>query len=356
MELPAALSEAFDHLGRLRFDQYMELALYAPATGFFATDGSAGRRGGDFITSPEVGPLFGTMMAARLDRLWDDLDRPDPFTVVEAGAGRGALAISVRAADPVCSPALRWVMVERSSTLRSAQADHLDIAAGEPSGAGPHFTQSADFPDTPITGAVVANELLDNLPFRLVQRDAGRWVEVCVEAVDGRLAEAPVELSTSEGAELDRLVPDAPDGTRVPWQTNATAWVQRATDLVESGSVVVFDYCRSTSEMADRAQPEWLRTYRGHERGGDPFDAPATRDITVDVALDQLPPPSLVQSQADWLAANGIDQLVQVARDEWDDRAGIGDLEAIRARSVIVEAEALCDPNGLGGFTALEWR
>jgi SAM-dependent MidA family methyltransferase len=69
----------------------LEAALYDPATGFYETGGRAGRRG-DFLTSPEVGPLFGAVVARALDRWWDGLGRPDPFVVVDAGAGPGTLA------------------------------------------------------------------------------------------------------------------------------------------------------------------------------------------------------------------------------------------------------------------------
>ena len=74
--------------------QVMELALYDPERGFYATGGRAGRRG-DFLTSPEVGPLFGAVLARALDGWWDELGRPDPFVVVEAGAGPGTLARTV---------------------------------------------------------------------------------------------------------------------------------------------------------------------------------------------------------------------------------------------------------------------
>ena len=88
-------------LGPLRFDEYVEACLYDPAGGFYASGGAAGRRG-DFITSPEVGPLFGAVLARWMDGVWGRLGRPDGFTVVEAGAGHGTLARSVLAAAPAC--------------------------------------------------------------------------------------------------------------------------------------------------------------------------------------------------------------------------------------------------------------
>src|SRR5688572_12961826 len=72
------------------FDVFMHEALYG-ADGFYRRRGGAGRRGADFITSPEVGPLFGAVFANALDAWWDELGRPDPYVVVEGGAGRGAL-------------------------------------------------------------------------------------------------------------------------------------------------------------------------------------------------------------------------------------------------------------------------
>ncbi|MGI9578063.1 MAG: SAM-dependent methyltransferase [Microthrixaceae bacterium] len=354
-ELPAALSEAFGHLSRLRFDEFMELALYAPASGFFATAGQAGRRGGDFITSPEVGPLFGAVVAQRLDRLWDHLEQPERFTVVEAGAGRGALALAVRAAAPRCAHAMQWVLVERSATLRAAQNEHLEICDGDPTGTGPWFSSSTDLPAAPFTGAVIANELLDNIPFRLMVRDS-RWTEVCVERTADGLAEVFVSCEKPLADRLSKLAPDARSGSRVPWQGAAATFVTRAQSLVERGMVLVFDYGRSTTELTQLDQPQWLRTYRSHERGGDPYDSPGTRDITADVAIDQLPQADWIGTQAEWLVANGIDQLVESAQVAWSEQAADGGLDAVRARSVPLEADALTDPSGLGGFVALEWK
>ena len=78
-----------------RFDAYIDRCLYDPSLGFYAMTGNAGGRSGDFITSPEVGPLFGELLSRSLDRWWIDLGSPSEFIVVEAAAGRGALANSI---------------------------------------------------------------------------------------------------------------------------------------------------------------------------------------------------------------------------------------------------------------------
>lgn len=322
-----------------RFDEYLERALYHAAQGFYASGGQAGRRG-DFLTSPEVGPLFGAVLAQALDTWWCELGRPAPFTVVEAGAGPGTLARTVALAAPECAPALRYLTVERSAAQRAQHPDGVEALAALPEG--------------PITGVVVANELLDNVPFRLLERTAAGWSEVWVH--DGE--DVLVALSGEEVPEACTGLDAAPVGARMPVQEAAAAWLAQALALVERGRIVLIDYADTTAAMAARPQQEWLRTYRGHERGRDPLDAPGTQDITVEVAIDQLAAvrrPDVDRSQADFLAAHGIHDLVAEGRRLWTERAHVADLPALRARSRITEAEALCDPAGLGAFRVLEW-
>ena len=117
--LPGRIAQRARRQGPIPFADFVELALYDPDGGFYELGGRAGRRG-DFLTSPEVGPLFGAVIARALDTWWAGLGCPDPYVVVEAGAGAGALARSVLDAAPSCAPALRYVLVERSAALRDA--------------------------------------------------------------------------------------------------------------------------------------------------------------------------------------------------------------------------------------------
>ena len=89
--------------------------------------------------------------------------------------------------------------------------------------------------------------------------------------------------------------------------------------------------------------------------GTHPAANPGSQDITVNVALDQLPVGFSANSQAEFLTSHGIEELVKEGRRIWEKQAHLGGLEAVKARSRITEAEALLDPNGLGGFTTLEW-
>ncbi|MDH3755234.1 MAG: SAM-dependent methyltransferase [Acidimicrobiia bacterium] len=371
-----SLLAEIDRHGSISFARFQELALYGDG-GFYELGGAG--RGEDFVTSPEVGPLFGAVVGRALDQWWRELGSPEPFVVVDAGAGSGALARAVLAAGPDCSHAMRYVLVDRVEAQRARHGEHLDlepaaevfpVAAEDelgqpmPSGpAGPVVVSLASLPRLPFVGVILANELLDNMPTRIAERVGGEWHEVRVaragDTQDTTFVELVIPAHDRHAGLLDRLVPVAVDGMRVPLQEAAADWLREASSVLESGVVVSIDYSRSSPELADLPMAEWLRTYRGHDHGGPPLDSPGTRDITCDVAIDQL---ALVRpidrqcTQAEWLVSHGIGELVAAGRRIWRDRAGVGDLDAVRARSRVGEAEALLDESGLGAFTVCEWR
>ncbi len=285
------------------FSEFMSQALYG-ADGFYSSGrGQPGRRG-DFITSPEVGPLFGMVMARALDAWWRELGEPSEFCVVEVGAGTGHLARSIKRSVVDCADSLRYIMVEL----------------------GPYAPADAvqSMPPGQFTGVILCNELLDNLPIDL--------------EFSGRL------LS---------IVDEWPTVGMRPVQTAAVAFVTSSIDRLAKGRVVAIDYCGT--DFANRPWTQWLRTYRAQASGQHPLDSPGEQDITCDVDVSQLPMTTINRTQTEFLHAHGITELVEEGRAIWHERAHIGDLAAIAARSRITEADAVCDPEGLGTFRVLEW-
>lgn len=367
--------------GPLPLERVLEVALYDPAGGFYETGGRSGARQGDFLTSPEVGPLFGAVVGRALDGWWRDMGSPDPFVVVDAGAGPGSLCRAVLASAPDCAPALRYVLVERSAAQRRLHAQNLrledpalafapvdpDTETPVPEAVrGPICVSLAELPRVNGPAVVLANELLDNLPFGLAERGAGQWSEVRVDlgeargpAPPARFVQLLVPLDRERADLLDRLVPDPADGVRVPLQDAARAWLRDALAMAGPlGRVVVIDYAATTAELAGRPQDQWVRTYRGHRHGAGFLEALGEQDVTCEVAVDQLATvkrPALDRSQADWLRASGIEELVAEGRTEWSERAHVGDLAALTARSRVSESDALLDTAGLGRFRVLEW-
>jgi SAM-dependent MidA family methyltransferase len=333
-QLGAAIAAAG---GVIPFSQFMQISLYGE-NGFYTNSGKAGRRGGDFITSPEVGPLFGTVIARYLDECWQKLGSPTKFDVVECGAGPGTLARSILAAKPRCLQALNYVAVEVSAAQRMLH----------PKGVESRETM----PDHAINGVILANEILDNLPFRLFVFD-GAWLEAFVaQTPDGAFVEVLHKSSA-----LPAVLPQtAVLGSRVPIQDDASTWVNNALSLIERGSLLLFDYCSdTTADVAAMPWREWLRTYKNHERGGHYLLAPGSQDITAQVVLDQLPTDFNAMRQAQFLQQWGIDDLVLEGKEYWEKLSGAPDVAAIKMRSRTTEAQSLLASGGLGGFSALQW-
>jgi SAM-dependent MidA family methyltransferase len=268
------------------------------------------------------------------------------------------------------------VMVDRSAALRRVQQEGLalepaEIALGpamppEPDeapepvpGLGPLVTSLPHLPASPFVGVVVANELLDNLPFRIVERADGGWLET---RVGEGFAEMAVPADEALAAEADALVANVtvPAGARLPIQTAMKEWLGDVGAVLRRGAVAVIDYAAPLEELLARGQDGWLRTYRAHGPGGRPLERPGSQDITADVGLEALRRAAgragfavmEEDSQAEWLRSLGVEVLVEEARAAWHARSG-NDLAALKARSLVHEAEALTDPSGLGAHRVL---
>ena len=336
-----AAAEPFGGQRAIPFERFMDLALYGEH-GFYNSGGVAGRRG-DFITSPEVGPLFGAVLARALDVWWRELGEPADFTVIEAGAGPGTLARSILAAAPACAATMRYVAVEVSEAQRVRHPDGIESVAA--------------MPTEPITGVIIANELLDNLPFRLFVMDGG-WREAYVIAQpDGSFAEV---LRAAGDVGALPLPAGAGHGARAPIQAEAVEWTRACRALLARGRLVIVDYASATTAaLAVRPWREWLRTYRGHDRGLHYLREPGSQDITAEVAIDQLAAiagdPDAVRPQSQFLQRWGIADLVAEGQRHWKEHAARPTLAAMAMRSRVREAEALLAEPGLGSFTVLEY-
>jgi SAM-dependent MidA family methyltransferase len=372
----AGLEERIRRAGPITFAEYQGAALDA----FFAGGHGAGRGGRDFVTSPEVGSLFGALVARGLDETWHRLGSPDPFVVVDAGGGRGRLLADVLRTQPDCTPALRGVLVERSPALRAEARTLLPLepadvvlgpfAPGDPDSpaepipaSGPVVTALDELPAAPFPGVIIANELLDNLPVRIVEQSEHGWMELRVGIApdERRFVEVLVPAPRDLAERADAVTTDAAVtvGERLPLSLATDDWLARCGRSLLRGEVWVIDYAEPIANLLTRGPSGpsgWLRTYRAHGFGTDPLDAPGDQDVTCDLAIESLRRAAhqagltvrAELDQAEWLRSLGLDAMVDEGRQGWTEGAHRGDLRAVAARSRVVEGAALTDPSGLG--------
>ncbi len=254
--------------GSIPFAEFMELALYDPEEGFYA--GLPIGPDAHFVTSPHVSVAFGALLARQLAEVWEVLERPSPFTVAEVGAGDGTLARQILREAATVEPlrdALRYVAVERGSGAMAALRAAGIETRGSLREAGPAH-------------CVVANELLDNLPFHRLRRRDGRVIEVMVGADGDRLVE--VEAEPTEAA-LDALRTPLPEGQERPVSPAALAFVAEIAAAVPRGYAFLFDYGFAAGEDPSEAQ-----AYLEHRVTGDLLADPGSRDLTAAVDLAAL--------------------------------------------------------------------
>jgi SAM-dependent MidA family methyltransferase len=338
-----AIREEIADRGPIPFERFMELALYGPG-GFFATEKLRSAQAGDFLTSPEVSPLFGLSLARFVAA--DRKRIGEPFAVVDVGAGSGSLL----------RPLIAEVMVEAWAVEASPGAR----AELEPLIGSDRVLASIDELPKPFRGVVIANELVDNLPTALAQlTDAGwreRWVGWDEEKYV--FVDAPVRAEVLQW--LDRFAGPVEVGGWVECQLEASSWLMRVLNRIEAGSVLIIDYGELAENLSHRRAEGTLRTYRAHHLGPHPLDEPGETDITSDVNFSAL---MLVCQEAGWetslvrqddfLEEWGLaEELAQLRRREL---AAAGSDEHLRLvlRSQRAAGETLMHERGLGDFRVL---
>ncbi|MBI3744988.1 MAG: SAM-dependent methyltransferase, partial [Chloroflexi bacterium] len=164
--LVEAIRAEIHEAGPMTFARYMELALYHPSHGYYASGGRGPGRVADFLTAPESHPIFGWALAAQIEEVWGRLGRPAPFVVLEPGAGTGALAAGILGGLQRSGSALRDVIRYR---IAERAPDRLRQVRERLAAVGAGATLEED-DGAPLEGVIVANEVLDALP---VHRVAG---------------------------------------------------------------------------------------------------------------------------------------------------------------------------------------
>lgn len=263
--------------GPLTFARYMELALYHPESGYYASGRARIGRAGDFYTNVSVGPVFGRVLADQFLEMWQNLGRPIPFAIVEQGANDGTLAADILAALPPECPA-EYHFVEPASPLREAQ--RAKLAASERTAFWHDSLESLP----PFTGVHFSNELVDALPFHLMRSTGAGWEELFVAEENGALAFQPAAPSIDTAT-----LPGRPSGYLAELRPAAETWLSSLSSKLLSGYVLIADYGYSAADLfAPHRTEGTFSCYRSHQRDAKPLEDPGEKDITAHVNFSAL--------------------------------------------------------------------
>lgn len=333
--------------GGISFRDFMEMALYHPELGYYASPGDKMGRHGDYLTSPELSTVFGTLVGRQLREMWEAMDRPAVFQIVEAGAGTGSLCRDIlwwaRHAAPQFHAATEYTLVDRSEPMRSRQRAVL---------AGEQVRWADDLPPG-IEGCILTNELLDAFPVHRVTVRDGKLYEIYVVVREGFLDSDPRPPDPEIEAYFERLGLLPGEGCTAEVNLEAPRWMRRAGGSLRRGFVMTFDYGYDAEDLyADWRTAGSLLCFYRHNPSSDPYVRVGRQDMTAHVdftsviaAGEEAGLKTLgLTNQSRFVELMGIEEAMSLPEEG-------ADLEAYYQRRR--EVTELLDPGGLGRIKLL---
>jgi SAM-dependent MidA family methyltransferase len=273
--------------GQMTFAQFMSLVLYTPALGYYANGKAKFGAEGDFITAPEVSPLFGACIARQTAEI---LLRVHQGSVLELGAGSGALAIAMLLAfDDMGILPTAYFILEPSAGLQALQKERL--AEQLPEHLFSKLSWLTELPQQ-LTGVIVANEVIDALPVEVIRiqpNDSEQAFVVWSEEKQGfvwdwqRLAEPSLQETANQlHQHLGQHTPTTGYTTEV--SHFLFPWMQSLSDCLQQGGILLLDYGYSRKDYW--SPQRWMGTLRAYYRQRvhqDVFWQVGLQDITASV-------------------------------------------------------------------------
>ena len=345
---------------RITFARYMDLVLYHQQYGYYNSGIASIGVKGDFFTSSSLGRDFGELLAIQIREMWQNLGRPDPFYVVEMGAGNGELALDILnflldSSERGLVQALKYIIVEQSPALKLKQQQLLESLDLDLS-----WKTWSEISPNSIVGCFLSNELIDAFPVHLVTKNNGQIEEVFLSIESDKLHETIHPLSTENIARyfdlvsIDLCQPQYADGYRTEVHLQALEWLQTVASKLNRGYVLTIDYgYKADKYYRPSRQLGTLQCYYRHRRHNNPYANIGYQDITAHVDFTALQRQGKqydletigFTQQGLFLMALGLgDRLNELSSGKYD-------LSQIFQRRDALHQ--LIDPTGLGGFGIL---
>ncbi|NEO83347.1 MAG: class I SAM-dependent methyltransferase [Spirulina sp. SIO3F2] len=333
----------------------MDLVLYDPEHGYYSQHQTAIGSRGDFFTSVSLGADFGELLAVQLVQMWEILGCPQPFEVVEMGAGDGDLARDIlnylNQNAPDVSTQIRYLIIERApGKLAQQQAKLQDYPV--------QWLTWDKLELDSLQGCCLANELVDAFPVHRVVVREGQLQEIYVTVQDGQLQETVGMLSTEAIAtyfsDLNLDLSTYPEGYCTEVNLAAIAWLETVASKLRQGYLLTIDYGYSSDRYYHPQRHQGtLQAYYQHRRHNDPYVNLGQQDLTAHVnftALEQYG--QNVGLEKLGFTQQGLFLMALGLGDRLNDlSSGAYDIQTVFKRRDALHQ--LIDPAGLGNFGVL---
>ena len=279
-DLVTFIRETIRRDGPVRFDWFMEQALYHPEFGYYSSGRCQIGRKGDYFTNVSVGPLFGRMLAAQFVEMWESMGRPADFTIVEQGAHRGEFAKDVLTAMRDFPATLRYEIIEPFPILEARQKETL-------AGFDDTVTWQHSLADLePFSGVHFSNELLDSMPVRLIARGpGGEWQEkfVADSGDDFVFVRTPIKDEPLRSY-LERIPLTGNDHYETEVNLAGLDWINEVAKKLTRGFVLGVDYGYPRAEFySPERTAGTLQAFARHRTIASPLEDVGCVDITAHV-------------------------------------------------------------------------
>ncbi|NJL89801.1 MAG: class I SAM-dependent methyltransferase [Coleofasciculaceae cyanobacterium SM2_1_6] len=353
---------------RITFAAYMDLALYHPQHGYYATGRvNIGDRG-DFFTAPHLGADFGELLGKQLSELWEIMGRPEPWQLVEMGAGQGLIAIDMlrylQREHPELFGVLEYLIIEKSPALIKQQQQNLESWAEIISKV--RWCSWEEIPENSLVGCCFSNELVDAFPVHLWTIEAGELREIYVTAAAGEFREVVGEISTPRLQDYWQLtgikITNYPEGYRSEVNLAALDWLTIVAGKLQRGYVITIDYGYEGDRYYSPGRNQGtLQCYYRHRHHANPYIHVGQQDITAHVNFTALQQQGkLLGLESEALTKQGLflmelglgDRLAALSSSTSGDPLATPQ-ELIQIMQRRQTLHQLIDPHGLGGFGVL---
>ncbi len=348
---------------RITFAEYMDLALYHPEYGYYSQKATNLGKEGDFFTSVHLGTDFGEMLAIQFFQMWEILDQPVPFSLIEMGAGQGHLAADIlnyiKQQYPDFLNALKYIIVEKSPGLKQLQQQRLKEFIVT-------WCELEEIPNNSVTGCFFSNELVDAFPVHQFILENGELQEIYVTNAENSspslqpasFTEITDKPSTQELVDhlnlLEIDINEYPSGYRSEINLAALEWLGVVANRLQRGYVLTIDYGYTQNRYYNpRRDRGTLQCYTQHHRHNDPYINIGQQDITAHVDFTAL------EKNGDRL---GLHKVGLTQQGLFLMALGLGERVATLSQSkqplssILQRRDSLhqlLDPLGLGGFHVL---